>query len=149
MKRFALILLFLHLPAMAQTNAGAITGTIADQQNAVLSGAKVVAKNLATNIQQTATTTSSGVYSVPALEPGTYRITVEMAGFNKLIREPIQVETSKTVTLDLELSIGNTTVEITVKAEAALVQESNSTIAYTVNQKQLDELKKEMAKISK
>ena len=140
MERFALILLFLHLPAMAQTNAGAITGTIADQQNAVLSGAKVVAKNLATNIQQSATTTSSGVYSVPALEPGTYRITVEMAGFNKLIREPIQVETSKTVTLDLELSIGNTTVEITVKAEAALVQESNSTIAYTVNQKQLDEL---------
>lgn len=133
-------LLCLFTPLRAQTNAGAITGTITDQQRAAMNGVKVVATNVATNVQQSSTTGSAGVYSIPALEPGSYRITAEIAGFNKLIREPIQVETSRTVNLDLEMTVGNTTVEVTVRADAPLVQETNSTIAYTVNQKQLDEL---------
>ena len=133
-------LLCLLTPLHAQTNAGALTGTITDQQRAAMNGVKVVATNVATNVQQSSTTGSAGVYSIPALEPGSYRITAEIAGFNKLIREPIQVETSRTVNLDLEMTVGNTTVEVTVRADAPLVQETNSTIAYTVNQKQLDEL---------
>ena len=64
MIQFGLKLNFMALApaAFAQTNAGRITGTIADQQSAVSSHA-----------------------SVPALEAGRYRLTAEMAGFNKLV----------------------------------------------------------------
>ncbi|MBI2687731.1 MAG: TonB-dependent receptor [Acidobacteria bacterium] len=126
--------------AVAQTNAGAITGTITDQQAAAMAGVKVTATNLATNVQQSSTTSNAGVYALPALEPGSYRLTAEAAGFNKLVRGPIRVVTSTTVNLDLEMPVGNTTVEVTVTAEAPLVQEATSTIAYSVNQKQIDEL---------
>jgi hypothetical protein len=64
----------------------------------------------------------------------------ELTGFNKLLREPITAETSKVVTIDLQLKVGDTKVEITVTGEAPLVQESNATIQYSINQKALDEL---------
>jgi len=58
------------LPLFAQTNAGTITGTVFDATQAVIEGVKVTAHNLATNVAQPATTNASGVYSLPALEPG-------------------------------------------------------------------------------
>ena len=140
MKNYTFLLLLISSGLFAQTNTGSITGTVHDQQSAVMEGVKLTVTNLATNVKQTATSSNAGVYSLPALEPGTYRIAAEIAGFNKLTREPIQVETSKTVTVDLEMAVGNTAVEVTVKAESPIVQESSSTIAYTVNQKQIDEL---------
>ena len=140
MKNYTFLSLLVSIGLIAQTNTGSITGTVHDQQSAVMEGVKLTVTNLATNVKQTATSSNAGVYSLPALEPGTYRIAAEIAGFNKLTREPIQVETSKTVTVDLEMAVGNTAVEVTVKAESPIVQESSSTIAYTVNQKQIDEL---------
>jgi hypothetical protein len=140
MKRLAWMFFALAAALSAQTNAGAITGTISDQQSAVIEGAKVTATHLATNVQQSAISNDAGVYSIPALPPGVYRITAELAGFNKLMREPITVETSKTVRLDLELAVGDTAVEVTVRADVPLVNEANSTVQYTINQKQIDEL---------
>ena len=80
--KFCLLLCAL-VPAFAQTNAGTITGTIFDPSQAVVDGVKVTVHNLATNVAQTATSNSAGVYSLPALEPGTYRITLEKAGFQR------------------------------------------------------------------
>ncbi len=128
------------LSAMAQTNAGHITGTVTDQQNAVLQGVRITATNLSTNVQQTATSSNAGVFSLPALEPGAYRLTGELQGFKKLNREPITVETSGDMTVDLQLSVGDSKTEITIMADAPLVQTSNATVQYGVNRKELDEL---------
>jgi hypothetical protein len=68
------------------------------------------------------------LYSPPALEPGTYRLTAELPGFNRLVREPITVETAKVVAVDLPLTVGDTKVEVTVTAEAPLVQQANATV---------------------
>jgi hypothetical protein len=73
-----------------------------------LEGVKITATNLATNIQQVAVSSNAGIYSLPALEPGGYRLVAEMPGFNRLNREPITVETSKQVTVDLQLTVGDT-----------------------------------------
>src|SRR5689334_15116466 len=140
MKWTLLLLGLATLGLFAQTNTGSVTGTVHDQQSAVMEGVKITLTNLATNVQQTAVSSNAGIYSLPAIEPGQYRITAERAGFHKLTREPIQVETSKTVTVDLEMQVGDTSVQVTVNADAPIVQEANSTIAYTINQKQIDEL---------
>ena len=135
------VLLLAVTPALfAQTNAGAIHGSVSDQQSAAMVGVKVTAINLGANVKQSAVSSEAGVYSIPALEPGNYRLTAELAGFNKLIREPVTVETSKILTLDLELTVGNSATEVTVKADAPSVQESGSTVQYTINHKQIDEL---------
>src|SRR5437763_14633138 len=96
-KRFTFLLLAFSCAVFAQSNTGAITGTVFDQSQAVMNGVKITATNLATNVTQTATTNNDGIYSIPALEPGSYRVTLEKEGFKKLIREPITVEGSGTV----------------------------------------------------
>jgi Carboxypeptidase regulatory-like domain len=106
----------------AQSNTGAITGTVFDQSQAVMNDVKITATNLGTNVAQTATTNTDGVYSIPALVPGAYRLTLEKAGFKKLIREPITVESSGTVALDFSLTVGNTASQIVVNADAPLVR---------------------------
>src|SRR5260370_29648829 len=108
--------------------------------SAPLTAVKVTATNLATNVTQTATTNSDGVYSLPALEPGTYRLTLQKEGFKKESREPIRVESSSTVALDFSLSVGSTSTEVTVTGEASMVQQASSTVQYRTDLKQIDEL---------
>ncbi len=141
MLKLALVSVFLvGSCGFAQTNAGQITGTVTDAQMAVLEGVRITATNLATNVQQTTFSSNAGLYALPALEPGTYRLTAEMAGFNRLNREPVTVETAKVVAVDLQLAVGDTKVEVTVTAETTLVQQANATVQYSVNTKALDEL---------
>ena len=138
--RLLFVTFFLGSIASAQTNAGAIGGTVVDQQQAVVSGVKVTATHLATNVTQVTVTSSAGVYALPALAPGQYRLTAEMSGFKRYIQEPVTVETSAAVSLDLTLEVGNTATEVTVTADVPLVQQASSTVQYTINQKQIEEL---------
>jgi hypothetical protein len=138
--RFGLVFSCLAAALMAQTSTGAITGTVTDSQGAVVGSVKVTATNLATNVPQVSTSSSAGVYSVPALQPGSYRLTAELAGFKKLIREPIVVAAQQTVTVDLELAVGETSSTVTVTAEVPLVQQSTGTLQYGINSKAIDEL---------
>ena len=140
MRKHVVSFLLVAMSAFAQSNKGQIIGTIADQQSAVLAGVKITAINTATNVQQSAVSSSAGIYSMPALEPGAYRLTAELAGFNRLNRDGIIVETSKTTTIDIQLSIGDTKTEVSVTAEAPLVQQANATVQYGINQKMMDEL---------
>ena len=138
---FVLLASALVSPSLfSQTNTGQIIGTVTDQQAAALEGVKITATNISTNVQQIAVSSNAGVYSLPALEPGIYRLAAEARVFNKLNREPITVETSKVVAVDLQLTVGDTKVEVTVTGEAPLVQQSNATVQYSINQRALDEL---------
>ncbi|HXB69791.1 MAG TPA: carboxypeptidase regulatory-like domain-containing protein [Candidatus Acidoferrales bacterium] len=134
-----LLALVLAASVCAQTNAGSITGTVFDPQQAAIPGVKVTATKLSTNVSQSATSSSAGVYNLPALDPGTYKIAAERAGFKKLVREPIRVESSGTAAVDLTLELGSTSSEVTVTAEAQILQETSPTIQYGVDLKQISE----------
>ena len=142
MKRLLLVFFLIgSLAALsAQSITGVITGTVFDEAAAVIPGAEVVAINMDTQVRQTTTTGEAGGYLIPALRPGRYRVTCENPGFKRLVREPIVVDTNRTVTLDLTLSVGDTATEVTVTADAPLVQESTAVIQYGVNQRAIEEL---------
>ena len=78
MKRFAAVVLAFLPALLAQTNTGAITGTVFDQSQAVIGGVKITATNLATNVTQTSVSNGDGVYSIPSLEPGAYQLTLAL-----------------------------------------------------------------------
>ena len=63
--------------ARAQVAAGNLTGLVRDQAGASIPGATVTVTNVATNLRRVAVTTGDGVYTVPSLAPGEYRIDVE------------------------------------------------------------------------
>src|SRR5882724_3337296 len=67
--------------AAAQTATGSIIGTITDSTGAVVSGAIVTVQSASTGTTQTRTTTTSGTYSIVALDPGDYSVKVESGGF--------------------------------------------------------------------
>src|SRR6185369_15937132 len=79
-----LMLLALCLVAFAQTGTSNITGTIRDSNGAAVPGATVTAKNDATGVTSTQTTTDSGLFSFSSLPVGKYTITVEKQGFKTL-----------------------------------------------------------------
>jgi hypothetical protein len=126
--------------AFSQSSAGTITGTIYDQSKAVVDQVAITATRMATNVSQSATSNKDGLYSLPSLEPGTYRLTLEKTGFKKLVREPVTLEGGITIELDFDMSVGSTASEVTINADVPVIQTGTSTIQYGLDLKQIDEL---------
>ena len=80
----------IFMPAQGQEFRSTISGAVMDPQKAVIPGAKVVAKEIATGIEHSTVSGQNGQYTLPFLPPGTYRITAETAGFRKYVREKLK-----------------------------------------------------------
>ena len=80
--------------AHAQDFRGAIGGRITDAQGGRLPGATVTVVNIATNAESTSTTDANGDFTIPYLTPGSYRVTVELQGFKKNVREVSRSESA-------------------------------------------------------
>jgi len=125
-KRFLLSLTIacLLLPlatAYAQTTA-TIRGRVADPQDAIVVGATVVALNEATGIEQRTTTTSDGLYTIPALPSGTYDVRVEAANFAKGESKGVKLQVGDTRDVNFKLRVATATSVVEVTGEAPLVE---------------------------
>ena len=78
--------------AFGQTITGNITGTVTDATGAVMAGAKVTATNTETNVAVSATTNSSGTYSIRYLQIGHYKVVIEASGFATQSIPPFALE---------------------------------------------------------
>src|SRR5687767_12562330 len=86
-----LLLLACAAPVLAQSDRGAITGTVTDPSGAVVAGAKVTATNADTNEVREVTTSDEGNYTIPELKAGPYRVVVEAPGFKGAQFDNVQV----------------------------------------------------------
>ena len=77
------------VPVHAQTVTGAVTGTITDPSGAVLPGAQVVAHNVDTGVDTSATSDSAGLYRISFLPIGRYQLKVRAAGFGEQTIPPL------------------------------------------------------------
>jgi hypothetical protein len=87
--------------AKAQEARGTITGTVADPSKGVPPGATVTVTNIAMSTDVTVQTNDVGYFEAPYLLPGAYRVTVEMQGFKRLVREGIDLRVGDRLQLDL------------------------------------------------
>ena len=106
----------------AQTFRGRLTGVITDPTGAVIAQAEVVLTNLATGVAQRAVSNEQGVYLLPSVEPGQYRLTVSLTGFKTFVQEPITMPVGGSLTLAVRLEVGEMGERITVTAEAPLLE---------------------------
>jgi hypothetical protein len=132
--------LALAVCAWAQTNTSRISGTVTDSTGAVISGAKVTAKNDATGIAQTQTTTEAGLYSFPSLPVGGYTITVEMTGFKTANQAGVIIQVNTPVTVDISLVVGQTNEIVNITGGVERLQTDNATIGNVVQQKAIESL---------
>lgn len=107
--------------AAGQAPTGTIDGTVTDASGAILAGARVTIVNQAPSQTRERVVSDEGVYNVPALPPGTYRVTARTAGFKQLARLA-DVEAGTTTTVDLALEIGDVSETVTVRAVTPLLR---------------------------
>lgn len=131
----SLLCVLFSLPALGQTGgAGALTGTVTDQQDAVVSGVEITVINEATGEKRTAVSQANGDYSVPQLLPGSYRIEFSRAGFKTAVKSGLRVNVTETSRLDVQLEVGAVTETIVVTSEAALLQTESAALGRVVDQ---------------
>ena len=92
--------------AYGQAVSGSLLGTVTDASGATVPGAKVTITEVNTGISRAMETNQSGFFSFPSLEPGSYRVSVERAGFRTGIREGVDVLVNTTVRADVTLQPG-------------------------------------------
>ncbi len=137
----SLLLFICVLPAAAQTNRADITGTVTDTAGAVVPDATVTITNVDTNAERTVTTNSDGVYVAPFLEIGNYRVSVTAPNFQTTTRENIRLQTSDRLAVDVQIAAGGVgTNEVTVTAEAPLIQTETSERGSIVTGREVTEL---------
>lgn len=129
------------LPLAAQTITATLTGTVSDQNNALVAGAVVTATSQATGLSKSDTTDGSGRFTITFLQPGTYNVTVEKSGFKKSSRANVTLETAQSAALDFALEVGDTEAVVEVDADQTpLLVTENSALETTIENKLVSEL---------
>ncbi len=136
----AVLCLFLAAPLVAQTVQATITGRVLDSSGAGVPGAPVQVKNIETNQVTALVSDRGGQYTAPYLRPGTYSITVEAPGFKKLLRENLVLNIAQTVTVDLTLEVGGVTEQVTVSADAPLLETAKADRGGIIDRERVHEL---------
>src|SRR5882672_4927910 len=101
-------------PVFAQsTSTATIRGTVTDESQAVVQGAKVTLKGQDTGFTQLSTTNSARNYSFPDIPVGMYQVTIEKPGFKMMAKKNIVLNVADTRAVDLSLSAGEVTETLT------------------------------------
>src|SRR5262249_4099331 len=117
-----------------------LTGRVVDEVDAVLPGVIVTVTNTATGALRTTLTNEAGLYSVPALDPGTYSVRVELSGFAPAERREINLLTGSTATVDLRLSIGAIQETLTVAGRAPIVDTTKAVLSGSIRAQEVVQL---------
>jgi len=119
--------------ALAQEYRGRIQGTVTDPTNAVAVGATVTLLNTNTGVSTVRTTDLAGHYLFDLVEPGTYSVAVEMAGFKRFVQENILVENRSDLTVNAVLQVGGVTESVTITAAPVALKFNTSTMELTMD----------------
>src|ERR1700682_926562 len=128
MKLRLLVVFILLSTAMlvGQTFRGTILGTVTDPSGAVVAGATVKVRNVATGLERTTTTSADGSYAVPELPIGTYSVTVTQAGFQTFVVTGVAVDVATERRVDAALKTGEVATRVEVSAEDLPMVETTS-----------------------
>jgi Carboxypeptidase regulatory-like domain len=124
----------------AQGDRATITGTVNDPSGAIVPEAKVKAVHVGTNAERTTEASSTGDYTIPALQAGTYRVEIEARGFKTLVRGDVVLTPGAIVRVDGTLTVGEVSDTVEVSAEAALLQTDSAKINTAVSPKFVNDL---------
>jgi hypothetical protein len=141
----ALVVLALLLSANSllygQGTTSRVTGVVTDPSGAAVAGATVTLTNVATDATLTTQTSDGGTYVFDLIQPGTYTVVVEKAGFKKLISSKNQVLVNQPATINVALEVGDVSATVSVEGSAEQVQTSTSgNVGSTITQQEVESL---------
>jgi hypothetical protein len=136
----SLCILMFALTAMAQIQNGQFAGTVTDPSGAAVANAKITIVNAGTGLSVTTTSNATGGYQISELPPGTYKITVEAAGFKTFSDVGVTLNAGSTAHVDAKMTLGQTREVVEVTGEASQVNTEESKLAITVGATQIENL---------
>ncbi len=128
----ALVLVTPSLASGQIGGGGSIQGTVLDTSGAPVPGATVTATNTATGVQTVRQTTEAGVFALVPLQPGAYRVTVTLDGFQTFARDGVIVDALSVVGLNAILQVGTITQEVLVTADAPPLATADARLGQTI-----------------
>jgi len=127
-------------PAHAQLQGARIVGTIQDPQHAGVPGATVTVTNVATNVAKTVTTDAEGNYVVTPLDPGSYKVSAALSGFQTTVREGVELTVGQAARVELTLGLSTLTTEVLVTTQTPLLNTESATLSQVISNQQIVDL---------
>src|SRR5215470_7128688 len=134
MKRFGLAIVILVLGGISLFAQGTsqIQGVVKDTTGAVIGGVEVKTTQTETGIVRTVVTTEDGVYVLPNLPIGPYRIEVSKSGFSTYVQSGIVLQVATPQTIDISLKVGEIAQQVQVEANASLVELQSTSVGTVI-----------------
>jgi outer membrane receptor protein involved in Fe transport len=125
----------------AQTITGSVNGTVTDPTGAVIPNAKVTATNVDTGIETPSTTNVDGIYNIPFLQIGNYKVTVDVSGFATAVYGPFVLETAQIAKIDVKMGLSSAQQKISVESEIVpLLNTETPTLATTLDTRAIENM---------
>ncbi|HEY2012152.1 MAG TPA: TonB-dependent receptor, partial [Bryobacteraceae bacterium] len=137
---FVCVTLLVPFGLWAQGVQATLKGRVTDTSGAVVPHVKIEVANTETNVVLNTLSDSAGVFAMPYLSPGSYRLTVESSGFKKFVREPLVLNVGETVEVDVPLEVGAVTEQLTVTGESPLLETAKADRGTLVDRQSVAEL---------
>jgi hypothetical protein len=138
--RSLLLVVGLIAVAFAQSDRGTITGTVSDPAGAVVAGAAIEARNVATGAVYPVASSGTGNYTIAQLPAGNYEVTVTVAGFKKFVRAGLVVEVAGTLRVDATLEVGSAAESVTITEATPLLKTEGGEVSHNIATSTLDDL---------
>jgi len=126
--------------AIAQLTTGGIVGTVTDATGSRVPGVTVTATEVATDTATTVTSDASGSYSITPLKIGSYTVTFEKTGFQRVIQKNVTLDIGEVVKVDSALTVGAVTQTVEVTGAPPLLEEETSSLGTVETEKRIVEL---------
>jgi hypothetical protein len=117
----------------------ALNGTVADPTGAVIPSAKITLTQSGTDVKRNAVTNGNGQFEIPSLQPATYRVTVEAAGFKTYAQE-VTLLADQSGSLQIPMQLGAAAETVTVEATASLVNTTTPVVSHVIERARVVEL---------
>jgi hypothetical protein len=126
--------------AFAQLNRATFTGSVTDPTGAAVANAKIVAVQKETNLSFTTVSTEAGLFTLPALDIGTYRVSAEAAGFKRSVRDDLVMNSGATVRVNFALELGSLSEAVEVRAQVSSIEVDSTRVATSLTTKLVEDL---------
>src|SRR5262249_21535588 len=133
-------IIMLVLPLAAQVDQAAISGTITDTSGAAVQGAKVELLSTATGLHRETTTSASGIYHLPALPIGNYKITVLKEGFKSVEFPNVELSVGQPRTIDVRLEVGTISSTVQVSSAVETLNRSSAEVGGLIETEQIKQI---------